>query len=299
MGKFYSPLRYPGGKTKLADFAKILITKNGIENGLYAEVFAGGSGVALSLLIEGFVSEIIINDFDKNIYSFWKACVDHNSELRDLINSTEVNIEEWHKQRDILENETSTLLERAFATFFLNRTNRSGIITGGVIGGLEQDGNYTIEARYNTPNLLKRIKKIGKYADQIEVTQYDALDFIDEYVTDFPSNSLTYFDPPYYVKGSSNLYSNYFEEDDHTELKNKITKLKQNWFLSYDNVSEIRKKYSHYRSISYGLNYSAQEKYKGKEILFFSNSLIHPVVSNPAKVKFENQQDLSFAESGQ
>jgi len=298
MGKFYSPLRYPGGKTKLADFAKILIAKNGIENGLYAEVFAGGSGVALSLLIEGFVSRIIINDLDKNIYSFWEACVNHNSELRNLITSTEVTMDEWHKQRDILNDEKSNLIERAFATFFLNRTNRSGIITGGVIGGLEQDGNYDIEARYTKPTLLKRIKKIGKFSDRIEVTRYDALEFIDEYVTEFTPNSLTYFDPPYYVKGSSNLYSNYFVEGDHVELKNKIAQLDQNWFLSYDNVSEIREMYSNYRSISYGLNYSAQKKYEGKEIIFFSDALDYPEVNDPAKVKFENEQDLSFTNNG-
>ncbi len=295
MGRFYSPLRYPGGKTKLADFVKILISKNDIDDGLYAEVFAGGSGVALSLLIEGFVSRIIINDLDKNIYSFWRACVNHNSELRNLITSTEVTIDEWHKQRDILNDANSNLMERAFATFFLNRTNRSGIITGGVIGGLEQDGNYGIKARYTKPTLLKRIKKIGEFSEKIEVTRYNALEFIDEYVNDFPNNSLTYFDPPYYVKGSSNLYSNYFEEEDHIELKDKIAQLDQNWFLSYDNVSKIRQIYSNYRSIHYGLSYSAQEKYEGKEIIFFSDTLTYPDVTNPAKVKFKNQNNLTFA----
>lgn len=285
MSKFYSPLRYPGGKSRLADFAKTIITKNNIEDGIYAEVFAGGSGIALSLLFEEYVSTIFINDLDYNIFSFWKSCTDHNEELCHKIITTEVNIEEWQKQREVLKDEKSTLIDRGFATFFLNRTNRSGIITGGVIGGLNQKGNYKIDARYNVENLLKRIQKIGRFSDRIEVTNLDALEYIDEYVLNFPSNSLTYFDPPYFVKGSSDLYNNYFNESDHIRLGNKISNLDQKWFLSYDNVSQVRKLYNKFRSISYGLSYSAQEKYTGKEILFFSNNLYFPLVSDPAKVK--------------
>jgi len=52
------------------------------------------------------------------------------------IERTPITPEEWRSQRSIYsrgsQNDTFSL---GFATFFLNRTNHSGILNGGMIGG--------------------------------------------------------------------------------------------------------------------------------------------------------------------
>ena len=114
------------------------------------EPYSGGASVALFLLLEGFVNKITINDKDRAIYAFWYCVLNKTKDLCDKIERTEITIAEWRKQKEIqTKKEKADLLELGFSTFFLNRTNRSGIINGGMIGGVEQNGDYLIDCRFN------------------------------------------------------------------------------------------------------------------------------------------------------
>lgn len=83
-----SPLRYPGGKHRLAGFIQLAIQNLNMPDCTYVEPFAGGAGVALSLLLDGTVNRIVINDYDKAIYSFWRAVRQEPTSLIDLIQNT-------------------------------------------------------------------------------------------------------------------------------------------------------------------------------------------------------------------
>ena len=172
----YSPLRYPGGKARLSPFIKLLIEKTGIQNPVYIEPYAGGAGVALSLLIDGVVDEIVINDYDKAVYAMWRAILEDTETFIRLIEETPVNVNEWHNQKAIyLERNKKYSVELGFAAFFLNRTNRSGIISNaGPIGGFDQTGNYTIEVRYNKTDLIDRVREIANHRDSIHLYNKDA-----------------------------------------------------------------------------------------------------------------------------
>ncbi|MBC8945197.1 DNA adenine methylase [Xenorhabdus indica] len=272
----YSPLRYPGGKTKLAPHIKNLIEINGIKRCKYVEPYAGGAGVALSLLINGYASHIHINDADIAVYSFWKVLVENTDELIDFIQNIDVSIETWHRQKEILASpvEYSTL-ELGLATFFLNRTNRSGILKGGVIGGKNQNGNYKLDARFNKTNLLSRIEKIRNFRDAITVSNDDAADLLIKLKSELTGNSIVYLDPPYYIKGQG-LYRNYYNHDDHVKIMNILSDVDFRWVVSYDNNDEIKKIYNCFRQHEYTLNYSAQCKSKGKEVIIYSDTLNLP-----------------------
>lgn len=277
MSKFTSPLRYPGGKTKFVPYIESVIVDNDLVGCNYYETYAGGAGVALSLLLKGTCNSILINDADYAVYAFWRAVVDHNDELIKLIEDTPINMDMWHVQKAVLqEPHKYSLLEVAFSTFFLNRTNRSGILKGGVIGGKSQNGAYTLDARFNKSNLIKRIASIGKVADKIRVTNKDALEIIEDVKLN-DENSFMYLDPPYYVKGQG-LYRNYYEHDDHVAIMEKLSSVKFPWLVSYDDNDEIRKIYEAYRTESHILNYSAQVKMKGNEIIIFSDNLAIPKI---------------------
>lgn len=272
MANFITPLRYPGGKGKFAPFVKDLMKENRL-SGDYLEPYAGGSGVALDLLFNGHCQNIHINDLDIAIYNFWVSVTTQTELFLKLINDTQVTIDEWHIQKEILSRpETHSQLEHGFATFFLNRTNRSGILKGGVIGGKEQKGDYKLDARYNKEALSKRINKIGEFSNRIKVYNRDALELLSQVDSLLPPDSLIYLDPPYYVKGQG-LYRNFYIHDDHVLIRNALDNVKSKWIVSYDNCTEIKEIYSGYRQEDYELNYSAYYKTKGSEVMIYCNSL--------------------------
>lgn len=285
--KFYSPLRYPGGKNKLAKFVALVCEKNNI-NGHYIEPYAGGSSVALHLLINGYVKEITINDFDRSIYAFWHSLLNETNSLCKMINDAELTIENWQRQKQVQQNKAkASLLELGFSTFFLNRTNRSGIINGGVIGGVKQDGNYKIGCRFNKEELIDRIKFIAIHKKNIHLHNLDAVDLIDKIKKQTRSkNVIYYFDPPYYLKGQS-LYMNSYEPNDHKMVSEKIKAIKNaKWIVSYDNVPQIQSLYKdvNVQKKNYSFIHTAYQPREGKEVLFFSKGLIIPAIAHPTRI---------------
>lgn len=282
-----SPLRYPGGKNKLAAFVAKICIDNQI-NGCYVEPYAGGASVALFLLLNNIVKKIVINDKDRSIYAFWHSVLYQTEQLCNLISTTTVSVEEWHKQRKVQEDKESVdLLSLGFSTFFLNRTNRSGIITGGIIGGVNQTGDYPIDCRFNKVDLINRIKVIADREQDITLYNMDAIDLIEKIQKDFQddNNVLCYFDPPYFFKANS-LYLNHYKADNHKLVSEKIIGIKNlRWLVSYDNVPEIQNLYSECDKLEYSFKHTAHTAKEGKEILFFSPTLLHFNDCNPIHFK--------------
>lgn len=277
MTKYVSPLRYPGGKLKVVDYIKQLMEVNDLKGGTYIEPYAGGASVALSLMFDKYARKIKINDKDRSIYAFWYAVLNETDALCRMINDTPITMDVWQTQHELQRyKEEADLLELGFSTFFLNRTNRSGILKGGVIGGKEQTGNYKIDARYNKRELIERIEKVAGYADLIELTNMDAVALLKRFMRSTPAaKSFFYLDPPYHVKGRD-LYLNYYNDDDHRTIAEAIKKYKGEWIISYDAVPFIKELYKDYRQNEYHLSYSAGNRSKGKEIMVYSNGLILP-----------------------
>lgn len=273
MATSYSPLRYPGGKSKLTPYVLETMTINDLVGGVYVEPFAGGAAIAWYLLLEGHVEEVYINDLNPSIHAFWHSVLYRTDELSELIASTPVNIDEWHKQKEIQHRPEVSLLERGFSTLFLNRTNRSGIIKGGIIGGLQQDGNYKIDCRFNKLSLIGKIQKIAAKQSKVHLTNLDAVDFIEQILPNVPSKALVNLDPPYYVKGKG-LYQNFFEHDDHFRLYESVKSIRQPWIVTYDDTPEINDIYSEFKPESFGLTYTAQNKRKGRELIILHPSLL-------------------------
>ncbi|HFD4246112.1 DNA adenine methylase [Vibrio parahaemolyticus] len=266
---FYSPLRYPGGKSKLTAYVVETLKLNGLEGGTYVEPFAGGCAIAWYLLLEKHVQSVWINDLDPAIHAFWFSVLNRTDELCQLIIDTEVTIEEWHRQKAIYTNDRTNSLQLGFATLFLNRTNRSGIIKAGVIGGLEQNGNYLLDCRFNKSRLIEQIRSISEYKDNIVLTNLDATQFIDEYLFSIEGPCLVNIDPPYYVKGKG-LYQNFFEHDDHYRLFRSVRNIQHPWIVTYDNTPEICGIYAEFEPQEFGLTYTAQTKRKGSEVIIHS-----------------------------
>lgn len=278
----YSPLRYPGGKGKLARFMKEIVRANGLSDGRYVEPYAGGAAVAWELLLTGVVRRVSINDISLPIFSFWHSVLNSTDDLCRMIHDCPLTMDEWDRQKNIFRgsNEGNNL-SLGFSFFFLNRTNRSGILNGGVIGGRDQTGKWKIDARFNKPDLISRIEKIASLRSRIELTNLDAVDFIEMNSKRFHSKTLLYIDPPYFEKGRF-LYHDAYRADDHAIVATSVSKLEGlNWVVSYDDVRPIHDLYATSPWMQYTLNYSARNVTKGREVMFFSKGLIVPDVSSP------------------
>lgn len=269
-----TPLRYPGGKTQLTKYILNIIKKNDLIDGTYVEPYAGGAGVAMSLLLRGHMSQVYINDKDYLVYSFWHAMLNQTVDFIEKIRSTEVTIDEWYHQKEIqAAPDIHSELDVGFSTFFINRTARAGILKGGVIGGKAQNGTYRLNCRYNKDNLIALINRIVGYRNRIHVSNMDAVEFLKLYKDDFEVKTFVYLDPPYYQKGKQ-LYMNFYEHDDHANLAQYLRKnLDCPWIVSYDASREIVAMYEGLRTDDISITYSAAIKKKVPEIIIFADCL--------------------------
>lgn len=270
-----SPLRYPGGKTQLYPFVKEIIRQNDLLGETYIEPFAGGAGLAIKLLLNNDVKRIIINDLDFAIYSIWYCILNYTDDFCKKIEEIDISVNEWDNQKNIYYSHTESIFDMGFSAFYLNRTNRSGVIKGGIIGGREQNGAYKINARFNKDALIEKIRNISQQKNKIVITNLDTIDFLSNGLLDHYYKTFINFDPPYVAKGSQ-LYQNSFTKEDHKSLSELIAKCRRKWIVTYDICPLVEALYKGFRKSEIGVNYSASNSGKAKEYVFFSNNLTIP-----------------------
>ena len=284
--RHFTPLRYPGGKAKLAPFVKKLLQENRLLDGEYVEPYAGGAAIGLELLFHEYVSRIHINDVNKPLHAFWKSVLNDTEEFCRLIVKTPLTVAQWDRQKRVLDHANEHDYVRiGFAFFFLNRTNRSGILNGGIIGGRDQTGPWKIDARYNSKELAHRVESIARLKNRISLTCMDALKFLSAGVGRWTHQTLIYLDPPYYVKGRD-LYYDYYKSSDHASVAEFMLSgvRRQRWIVSYDNVKPIRTLYRGARYLVYDIGYSARRASRGSEVMFFCDGLRVPGLTGPVQV---------------
>lgn len=285
MSRYRSPLRYPGGKQKLAPFILEIIERNNLLAGHYIEPYAGGAGIAIELLLSGKVSHIHLNDTCPGIYAFWRSVLCKPEEFCRRILGASLTVKEWQRQKAILSHPSrNNQMDVGFSLFYLNRCNRSGISSAGIIGGINQSGKWKMDARFPRNELINRIEVIARKKKAITVKNWDAEKFINEYIPEIPQNALIYCDPPYFQK-ADRLYLNHYQQKDHARIAQVIQKkIKHQWLVSYDNAEELKGYYSKRRSFLYDLQYNLANVYKGTEIFFFSDNLKLPLSSSLSSI---------------
>ncbi len=257
----------------LSNALRVILEANGAQGGTYIEPYAGGAGAAIHLLVSEHVDRIVINDADRRIYAFWRAALDQPAAFIERIFKTPLTIAEWRRQRQIYKHpKGASFLTLGFAAFYLNRCNRSGIISsGGPIGGIKQEGPWKIGARFNREELADRVLRLAEYRDRIEVSNLDALEFMRGRVATMPRTSkpFAYLDPPYFAKGPE-LYMNAYKPADHSSLAAFMkTAVTVPWVISYDDAPQIRRLYAGLPRTRFSLNYSANDRRRASELLIF------------------------------
>ncbi|MGL4177536.1 MAG: DNA adenine methylase [Dermatophilaceae bacterium] len=264
-----SPLRYPGGKAALAGLFADLIASLGLDRPTYVEPYAGGAGAGIALLLEGHLSSVVINDIDPAVHAFWKSVVERNADLVDWVRDVPLTLSEWERQRGVYRSCTDNAFDLGRAFFYLNRTNRSGVLNAGVIGGKSQQGKYKIDARFNRATLAARLEAIGAVSDAVEVTDLDGRTVIKRFGS--RKSTFMYIDPPY-VQAGSQLYLNAFDGRDHAALASVVEGItKADWIITYDLDPFVERLYGGHFQALLDLNYSARYPGRAQELIVAPN----------------------------
>lgn len=244
-----SPLRYPGSKRRLANYIAHTLELNDLEPQLYVEPFAGGASVALQLLTEERVEQIILADLDPLVAAFWQTVFWDTEWLVHRVRRIAVTVRNWrHFHRAI----PRTRRERAIACLFLNRTSYSGIMAhdAGPIGGYQQASAYAIDCRFPRERLVDRIRAVGALRDRVahvwSCSWQQTLARVErmQAVGTLPKRDAFYYlDPPFFEKASA-LYAKWFTDDDHKTFRDRVLRIRRaKWLISYDAAPRVRELY--------------------------------------------------------
>lgn len=254
-----SPLRYPGGKRRLAPFIAAVLQENGRRPDLTVEPFAGGASVSLYLLQHDLTDSIGLADTDPLVAAFWETVFFDTEWLINEIANVPVTLQQWTKfKSEPLKDRRS----RAVACLFLNRTSFSGILapSAGPLGGRAQTSKYKIGCRFSRKTLERRIRLIGQYRDRVafvhEASWEDTLAAVRGIHEIDGWDVFTYLDPPFFHK-ADRLYRYFFEAQEHVTLRDEVVTLPGDWLISYDSVPSVVELYINQQRIELGAIYTA------------------------------------------
>lgn len=241
------------------------------KNRVLAEPFCGGAGAALILLADGFADQIMLNDADLRIFSAWHAILEEPERFVAKLRDVRLDMQEWYHHRDLVSrfSEDEYSFDVGFSTLYLNRTTRSGIIlNAGPIGGYDQRGKWKLDARFNVERLASQVEWLAANRSRIELSNMDALSFIDRVRRKPTSDNMLFFIDPPYVKAGGRLYFDGMSEAKHVALSDILTSGSvKHWVLTYDDAPLIRQLYKSQKCSNISVNYSLQYKRRENEIL--------------------------------
>lgn len=267
--KFLNPLRYPGSKSAFIDDFSELVRSNNLSGLEIVEPYAGSASISLGLLFKGLVSSATLVERDPLVYSFWYCVFNRTTELVQAIKDLDVSLDTWHKltkYRDLDGVDGEDVLALGVAGLFFNRTNFSGVLHAGPIGGQSQGSAYAVDCRFNKADLIKRIETVSSLADRISVHFGDAIQTLEKANGEDNENRFFYVDPPYYKQGRK-LYRYHYSLSQHKDLANALSQANFRWILSYDNHPVIEHFYSDFIQISTGFRYSSRKPKQEHELV--------------------------------
>lgn len=281
-----SPLRYPGSKAALIPYIERLIAANNLNQRTIIEPYAGSAIVSLHLLREQKINRAILIERDPLVYAFWESVFNHTDELIERIHSTPINLDTWNAfqcYRSLDGIIDQDIVSLGFAGLFFNRTNFSGILKAGPLGGYTQTSKYPIDCRFKKDKIISRINKIAALRDRVTVEFGDAIFLLRGKLRrqiDI-EHPFLYIDPPYYAKGKQ-LYRYWFSPEQHGQLANYLHQVNTDWLVSYDNHKAIESLYSgpnhaktiHFRPISF--DYTVYKSRSNAKELLISNLQLPP-----------------------
>lgn len=274
--KLTSPLRYPGSKSGLVDYFAAVVKSNLLIGSDFYEVYAGGGSISLGLLEKELVSHATLVELDPLVYAFWRSVKENHEGLCRKLQAIEVSMKTWKAYQKYLVPDALNrfdLLDLGLAGLFFNRTNFSGIIGAGPIGGMNQNSDYKLDCRFNKARLAEQIRAIAAFKNRFSVVNADAISFLTRREQSLSGeHCLVYLDPPYYQQGRK-LYRYNYAHEQHKRLADFITQKTYPWIVSYDPHPKIKEFFAGQKIKTVSLDYAVKQSRKAKELLISNMDL--------------------------
>ena len=257
-----TPLRYPGGKSRVA---KDFIPRFPSDIGEFREPFLGGGSVALLFTQMYPDVPVWVNDKYVYLYNFWVHLQKDGKKLSDDLvsiktdNSTEDKAKELFKDaKDKIHKEDS--YTQAVLFWVLNKCSYSGLTENSSFSATASRQNFTTKGARNLQNISNLI---GNW----KITNLD----YSEVMRQNGNDVFLFLDPPYkigtYLYGSNaELHKNF----KHEEFYEACALCKHDWFVTYNNDDDLKQLYRNFHQeefkITYGMKHRPDNKLK-KELL--------------------------------
>lgn len=270
-----SPLRYPGGKSKIVTQLGEFLPQSISE---FREPMVGGGSLFIYIKQKFPEIKVRINDLNRDIYCFWKIAKEVNTELVEEIKRIKKNCHNGKKLFDNLkfeiESDKISDFERAVNFFVLNRISFSGLTTS---------GGYSKDAFKNrfTASSIERIIPLEGILQDVNISHGDYSNLLNGR----KKQVLIYLDPPYFKNKTSRLYGKNGQlhlNFNHNLFYKEVISCNHNILISYDNsVKNIQKfrdsEKFHFLFINmqYGMNNVAKSRIPKKRELIITNYKIN------------------------
>lgn len=291
--KLTSPLRYPGSKSRLVDYFSAVVKNNLLLGSCFYEVYAGGGSISLGLLEKELVSHATLVELDPLVYAFWRSVKDNPEGLCKKLQAVEVSLKTWKNYQKYLAPDALDrfdTLDLGLAGLFFNRTNFSGIIGAGPIGGMNQNSDYKLDCRFNKERLAGQILSVAALKNRFSVVNADAISFLTRREQSLNGeHCLVYLDPPYYKQGRK-LYRYNYAHEQHKRLADFITQKTYPWIVSYDPHPKIKEFFAGQKIKTVSLDYAVKQSRKAKELLISNMGLCTAVYVPNEQPEFVPEQ---------
>lgn len=244
----WSPLRYPGGKTKMPVLDAIvarLAEAERLSTLQYREPFFGG-GTLLNIIDRlPNLRSAWINDLDTGVACFWTSVIRWQRELSERVLATRLSVEEHRRSEDVLSRlnampqDKDSIIDAGLRRMILSWSTWCGR-GGQPLGGYEQTGFQKVDANWSAENCVKRIEKSHKLLSKVHLMGDGCtnLDFA-KVIEDDSCPSVLYLDPPYF-DNANRPYRYGMTMTDHLRLRSMLGKTPHHWVLSYEDCEEAR-----------------------------------------------------------
>ena len=237
-----SPLRYPGGKSRVAK----LLCQYIPPHTEYREPFVGGGAI---FFYKPKVEKNWINDLHPGLYALWRTLRDHFPEFADLCKAQDTTdlratFDYWINRFDLMKAEgNAQLVERAVQYYFINRT----VWTGRVVFDPARRSRLYFSNPEGWGKLEKKLRHLRACAEKLRGVRITCKPF-EKCLGGATPETFIYADPPYYRDSldtpTSRLYEGHFAIEQHESLRDLLANCPARVMISYDDRPEVRRLYS-------------------------------------------------------
>jgi site-specific DNA-adenine methylase len=241
MGLIKTPIRYPGGKSRMTKFLDKFVPDEHLWTE-YREPFLGGASMLLWMRQKYPDRHCWVNDKYYNLYCFWVSMRDHSDVLQAKISHLKNQYPDKESGRELFaicndvlrQSDIYDPVDLATCFYIVNKTSFSGLTQDSRYAPMAYDQNFGW-------GVIQKFPLVSALLQGVKITHLDYTELLSD-----SEGTFIYLDPPYDIKYS--LYGgnngHLHRGFDHISLSALLHSARSRWMLSYNDNPAIRELYA-------------------------------------------------------